>query len=193
MAGGLSNPLDVVGLGIFVSLKYYLPNRIEFTFTVIVTTSAIDEPPLGRDKAEMQETSDMTAKKKRRMPLIPFTRSWRERRRARKESPEIMIVINREAAEEAEVSPPQTVPIQLTMNNAVTKTQMATEPHSRKEKTEKTLAQYGHHEGKGAAGWVALISSADRPYPRRQYVNGQRVLAQYGHHDNKWAVKHPVY
>ena len=141
----------------------------------------------------MEETSNMSAKKKRRMPLIPFTRSWREHRKARKESPEITAIRNREAAKEAEVSTPQTVPIQLTTSNAVTKTQTATEPHSRKEKTEKTLAQYGHHDNKGAVGWVAPVSSADRPYPRQQYVNGQRVLAQYGHHDNKWAVKHPVY
>ena len=158
-----------------------------------MTASALGEPPFGGDKAEMKETSDMTAKKKRRMPLIPFTRSWREQRKARKESLETMSIINREAAKEADVSPPQTVPIQLTTSNAVTKTQMATEPHSRKEKSEKILAQYGHHDNKGAVGWVAPTSSADRPYPRRQYVNGQRVLAQYGHHDNKWAVKHPVY
>ena len=134
----------------------------------------------------MKETSDMTAKKKSRLPLIPFTRSWRENRKARNESPEIMATTNREAAKEAEVSTPQT-------SNAVTKTQTATEPHSRKEKTQKTLAQYGHHDNKGAVGWVAPVSSAYRPYPRQQYVNGQRVLAQYGHHDNKWAVKHPVY
>ncbi len=158
-----------------------------------MTTSAIDEPHLMRTKLKMKETSAMTAKKNRRLLLIPFTRSWREHRKARKESPDIMTVRNREAAKEAQVSPPQTVPIQLTTNNAVTKTQTATEPHSRKEKTEKILAQYGHHDNKGAVGWVAPTSSADRSYPRREYVNGQRVLAQYGHHDNKWAVKHPVY
>ena len=141
----------------------------------------------------MKETSAMTAKKKRRLPLIPFTRSWREHRKALKESPDIMTVRNGEAAKKAQVSPPQTVPIQLTTKNDVTKTQTATVPHSRKEKTEKILAQYGHHDNKGAVGWVAPTSSADRPYPRREYVNGQRVLAQYGHHDNKWAVKHPVY
>ncbi|KAK0513423.1 hypothetical protein JMJ35_004409 [Cladonia borealis] len=122
----------------------------------------------------MEETSNMSAKKKRRMPLIPFTRSWRQHRKARKESPEIMAIRNTEAAKEAEVSTPQTVPIQLTTSNAVTKTQTATEPYSRKEKTEKNPSPI----------W---------PYPRREYVNGHRVLAQYGHHDNKWAVKHPVY
>ena len=145
------------------------------------------------DKAQKKETSDMTAKKKRRLPLIPFTRSWREHRKARKESPEIMTITNGEAAREVEVSPPQTAPIQLPTSKAVTTTQTATEPHSQKGKTEKILAQYGHHDNKGAVGWVAPTSSADRPYPRREYVNGQRILAQYGHHDNKWAVKHPVY
>lgn len=104
-----------------------------------------------------------------------------------------MTITNREAAREAEVSPPQTAPIQLTTSKAVTTTQTVTEPHSRKGKTEKILAQYGHHDNEGAVGWVAPTSSADRPYPRREYVNGQRVLAQHGHHDNKWAVKHPVY
>lgn len=141
----------------------------------------------------MKETSDMTTKKKRRVPLIPFTRSWREHRKARKESPEIMTIRNGEPGKEAEVSTPQTVPIQLPTSNALTKAQTVTEHQSRKEKTEKILAQYGYHDNTGAVGWVAPASSADRPYPRRQYVNGQRVLAQYGHHDNKWAVKHPVY
>ena len=102
----------------------------------------------------------MAAEKKRRMPLIPFTRSWREHRKARKESSENTDIGNRQAAKGAEVSLPQTVAIQLTTSDAVTKQQTATEPHSRNEKTEKVLAQYGHH---GAVGWVAPVSSADRP------------------------------
>ena len=92
------------------------------------------------------------------MPLIPFTRSWREDRKARKESPEIMDVKNREAAKEVEVSPPQTVPIKLTTSNAVMKTQTATESHSRKEKIEKVLEQYGQHDNKGIVGWDAPVS-----------------------------------
>lgn len=63
-----------------------------------------------------------------------------------------MTIRNRKAAKEAEVSTPQTVPIPLTASNAVTKTQTAKEPHSRREKTqtEKTLVQYGHHDtGRG--------------------------------------------
>ena len=132
------------------------------------------------------------------MGLIPFTRSWHERRKARKQSAEIMTIMNREVAEEAEVLPPESsplrpAPMQVTTTNVVTQTEMAVEPHTRKEKIEKILAQYGHHDNKGAVGWVALTPSADRTYPHRQYVQGQRVLAQYGHHDNKWAVKHPVY
>ena len=123
-----------------------------------MTSPAFDKTPRDGDKAEMKETSDMAAKRKRRMPLIPFTRSWREDRKARKESPEIMDVKNREAAKEVEVSPPQTVPIKLTMSNAVMKTQTATESHSRKEKIEKVLEQYGQHDNKGIVGWDAPVS-----------------------------------
>ncbi|KAI4141159.1 MAG: hypothetical protein LQ341_003586 [Variospora aurantia] len=56
-----------------------------------------------------------------------------------------------------------------------------------------SLAQYPHHDNKGAVGWVPPKPSPDSPYPRNTYVNGQRVLAQYGHPDDKWGVKHPVY
>lgn len=48
VAEGRTNPLDATGLGISVSLKCHLSNRIELTFTFIATTSAIDIPPLVR-------------------------------------------------------------------------------------------------------------------------------------------------
>ena len=57
----------------------------------------------------------------------------------------------------------------------------------------KSLAQYGHHDNKGAVGWVVPTPSPHRSYPQRQYVTGQKVLAQYGHNTDKWAVKHSIY
>ena len=120
------------------------------------------------------------------MRLIPFTKSWQERRKARKQSFDNRLV------QPAELSNPQKAPIEATAAQVVTQTETLVGSQKPKEQ-KKSLAQYGHHDNKGAVGRVAPTQTPYRDYPQRQVVGEHKVLAQYGHHDDKWAVKHPVY
>ena len=56
----------------------------------------------------------------------------------------------------------------------------------------KSLAQYAHHDEKGAVRGTPPAPTYT-PYPYNERVGQGRVLAQYPHHDDKWAVKHPVH
>lgn len=139
---------------------------------------------------------------------IPFSKPWREQRKARKmhmallsvgnseETPKRATTLHQpsqhqfipEVATEIQREPPalhRHVPTTTVLLDDQTQTNIA--------KDQKILAQYPHYDNKGAVGAARVSPSPDRPYPYREYVNGKRVLAQYGHHDNKWAVRHPVY
>ena len=89
-----------------------------------------------------------------------------------------------------EGSPPQQTALEQATpaTNVLTPVATATAPQTRTKKIKKSLAQYAHHDNKGAVGWVAPPST-NQPYPHRQHAQGQRVLAQYAHHDNKGAVR----
>jgi hypothetical protein len=166
----------------------------------LAATATVDGVLLGTTaEAGKTEPLDVRSNGKKWNRFIPFTRSWKEQRKARKTGPEIVIGNDSQTPEDA-VAPslppeqqpePEVVePLQQKAPPPAPATRVATlEPPTRPQtKTEKILAQYGHHDNKGAVGWTPPEPSVDRPYPVREYVGGKKVLAQYAHHDNKGAV-----
>ena len=151
-----------------------------------LATAVIEKDPPGGDSVGEISTSDKTPKNKPWTRLIPFTRSWQERRRSRKQN------LNTSVVPSTGASTPLQAPTLTPTTQVITQTKTE-EPEKSKQK-QKSLAQYAHHDGKGAVGWVAPApTTAYREYPLQERVGGQRVLAQYGHNNDKWAVKHAVY
>jgi hypothetical protein len=138
--------------------------------------------------------------------FIPFSPAWRERKIARKmkltaptqnPAPPTQLQAQSEAQPKSQIKlykkllrQPQQQEIAPAQQTSVRTRTGLQDQH---QVPQKALAQYALHDNKGAVGWSPPTPSVDRPYPNREYVNGQRVLAQYGHHTDKWAVKHPVY
>lgn len=150
----------------------------------IVETSTDGPPPSTSDNASAAnvQSSSKCPKKKTQPWLrsIPFTPSWREERKARS-GPEIGV---------AGPTKPKTEERKRTATKVAAPNK---EPEiGQGKKASKILAQYAHHNGKGAVGWTPPTPTYE-PYPYNKYVGGKRVLAQYSHHDDKWAVKHPVW
>ena len=137
-------------------------------------------PKSGEDNETGKGSAALPEHKARVMEHIPFTHAWFERRKSRQEN-----------LKEGE---PNSAAINSARDRTVKKPIELAEPGMRSDKQRvKSLAQYPHHDNKGAVDWKQPARSPDRPYPYRQYVGGKRVLAVYSHNQEKWAVKHRVY
>jgi len=144
----------------------------------------------------MKEGIDTVHGKTKWSRIFPFSRSWRQQRKARKMSSMAIIEPPISQVEEPALLSQRNQQTEVAATPKAAKTRLATQTKTNIEprnQVEKILAQYPYHDGKGATGWVPSNRSPDRPYPRNEFVRGKRVLAQYPHHDNKGAVKYPVY
>ncbi|KAI9857974.1 MAG: hypothetical protein M1813_007944 [Trichoglossum hirsutum] len=113
--------------------------------------------------------------------FVPFSRSWREHKKAQKVSAETV-------EPQAQVNPAQ-VPETQVRAGAITAAAVATQTETAiQPQTGRTLAQYPHYKDRDTAGRSPPQQTTYRPYPRNEYIGGKRVLAQYGHYDDKWAV-----
>ena len=119
---------------------------------------------------------------------IPFTQAWRERKSSHKQSsastPQMLSAT-------APSSPPsQPLSSSSPKPKPTKQTTVVADPGpGERGKNSKSLAQYGHHDGKGAVGWKSPARSPDMPYPKNTWVDGKRVVAQHGHVDDRWAVE----
>lgn len=128
--------------------------------------------------------------------IFPFSRSWREQRKAHKIGSIAAVGPPNSRIEEPDRLPQSNQHSEVAATPKANQTRLATqiktniEPQNR---LEKTLAQYAYHDNKGSTGWSPPTPSPDRPCPRNEFVRGKRVVAHYPHYDNKGAVKYPVY